>query len=298
MALTRSHIFILIACLGFGFVYVFSTLLNESGVSSFEQVFFRLSFSLLLMLIILKGKPRLPCKRDLSHFALIGFFFALLVSLGLTAVAFGTPIAVVSGLVNTQPIFTAIFAFITSKEKPSIKKSIFILAGVIGAFLVAGVSFEQTISGAVNVGVILSIAGGVSYAIYLSLKGWKQTKYAPFDSLFNTILFALPFTLTLALITSRFNANPRIVGFTLPDIYQVFLLLSFALFSTVLPYGLLNKVKANEVSPTAEGTILLLDPVLHSLFAIIFFQQFVTVLQYVGVSLILLAAAAALKFKR
>ncbi|MEM2419645.1 MAG: hypothetical protein QXL38_01505 [Candidatus Bathyarchaeia archaeon] len=55
----------------------------------------------------------------------------------------------------------------------------------------------------------------------------------------------------------------------------------FAFFCTVMPYGLLNYVKLNEISPTTEGTILLLDPVLHSLWAVLILRQRFSPIRYV-----------------
>jgi drug/metabolite transporter (DMT)-like permease len=69
----------------------------------------------------------------------------------------------------------------------------------------------------------------------------------------------------------------------------------FAAFSTVLPYASLNFVKADEVSPTTEGTTLLLSPVLGIVWGIILFGQFVAPLQYIGAALILISALIILK---
>jgi len=86
-----------------------------------------------------------------------------------------------------------------------------------------------------------------------------------------------------------------LVGAVTPDATQLLLLLSFALFSTVLPYGLLNYVKAEEVSPTTEGMLLLGDPLLHALWAMLSFGQYVSAVQYVGAVLILTSAAMNLR---
>jgi len=83
----------------------------------------------------------------------------------------------------------------------------------------------------------------------------------------------------------------------LPNSYQLALLILFASFNTALPYGLLNYVKPSEFPPTTEGTILLLDPLLHNLWAIIILQQYISPIRYLGVGLILLSAAIVLKTK-
>jgi len=81
----------------------------------------------------------------------------------------------------------------------------------------------------------------------------------------------------------------------IPNHYQLTLLIIFAVFSTVLPFGLLNYVNPSEVSPTSEGTILLLDPALHVAWAILILGQIVSIFQYLGIALILASAFAMLR---
>jgi drug/metabolite transporter (DMT)-like permease len=81
----------------------------------------------------------------------------------------------------------------------------------------------------------------------------------------------------------------------MPDAVQFLFLFFFALVSTVLPYGLLNYVKAEEISPTTEGMLLLGDPLLHTLWAMVFFGQYISMVQYVGAFLILGSAAMSLR---
>jgi drug/metabolite transporter (DMT)-like permease len=86
-----------------------------------------------------------------------------------------------------------------------------------------------------------------------------------------------------------------LVGVIGPDAAQLLLLFLFALLSTVLPYGLLNYVKVGEVSPTTEGMLLLGDPLLHTVWAMLFFGQYISAVQYVGAALILASAVISLK---
>lgn len=295
MPMKKSHFYILTASVGFSFILVFSMFLKESGFSSVEQVFLRLIIATFLLFVISKGRPGLPQKRDVPYFALLGFIFAIFLTSGLSAIVFDTPIAVSSGLVSTQPIFTVILALIARKEKMSWRKLGIILIGVTGALLLTGLSFEQIRTWQIGVGVILSIVGGALYAVYLFLKRLRQGRYGSLDLLFNTLLFAVPFTLLIGLVITVFSDNPEVTGFVQPNYLQLLFLFLFAVFSTILPYGMLNKVDPREVSPTTEGTMLLLDPVLHAFWGILIFQQFVTLLQYVGMFLVLLTAVITLR---
>jgi len=168
-----------------------------------------------------------------------------------------------------------------------------ILMGVVGVFLVSGIAAEPLPSLNIS-GIGLALLAGFLYAVYLYFKR-RKAEYTPLQGLFNTFLFAALFTLLLGKILSFFTTNTSLTGLSLPNPYQLALLILFASFSTALPYGLLNYVKPNEVSPTTEGTILLLDPLLHNLWAVLIFQQYISPIRYLGVGLILLSAAAILK---
>ena len=112
----------------------------------------------------------------------------------------------------------------------------------------------------------------------------------------NTFMVAIPFLLVFWFVLRNFVEKQSFVGVTTTlDGYQFVLLLMFALFSTILPYGLLNYIKPVEVSPTTEGLLLLGDPILHTTWATLFFQELITPIQYLGAGLILASAALNLK---
>jgi len=286
------------ATLGFSFILVFSKVLLGTGMSSLEQLLFRLSFGLVILFLVMLFKRKFGFihRRDFSFFAIIGIVYSLFTFSGLSSIAFGTPIPVAVALVYTQPIFTTIISQLTGKERVTAVKAGVILIGVLGAFLVSGLQITHL---QIGPGIVFPVLAGFFYAVYLWLKrqatGGMLREYTPYQVLFNTFLFALPSILVLGLMLRSVSTDPLFVGITTPDVYQLGLLLLFAVFSTILPYGLLNYVKVEEVSPTTEGLLLLGDPLLHSLWAILLFKQYVTVMQYVGAGLILLSAAVTLK---
>jgi len=121
--------------------------------------------------------------------------------------------------------------------------------------------------------------------------------YTPYQVLSNTFMFAIPFLLVAWSVLRNFSENSLFIGFVIPESQQLILLFFFALFSTVLPYGLLNYVKAEEVAPTTEGLLLLGDPLLHTLWAALFFEEFISKIQYAGAALILASSALNLKIR-
>lgn len=283
----------MLASFGFSFILVFSTLLKNAEVSSLQQVFFRVTLALPLIFLLIKGKFRLE-KGDLLYFVMIGFVFSAFLLSALSSIIFGCPIAVSIALIYTQPFFTAILAALSGREKITLKKLAIILVGIAGVLLASGTVTEQPSN--INIsGISFALLAGFLYATYLFFKRMRKTSYTPLQGLFNTFLLAAPCTLILGLTLRLFTTNANFIGFSMLGPYQLLLLILFAFFSTTLPYGLLNYIKPNEVSPTTEGTILLLDPFLHNLWAILIFQQYVSLIRYFGVGLILFSAAAMLK---
>lgn len=284
-----------VATFGFSFILVFSTVLRNMGVSTFEQLFFRLGFGFLILLSLMLYRRRLRFikRKDVPFFLSIGFTYALFTLCGLSAIAFDTPIPVAVALVYTQPIFTAAISQLTGRERVSRAKSLVILLGVVGAFLVSGL---QATNPQIHLGLVFPVLAGFFYAVYLWLKRQAPTKeYSPFQVLLNTFMFAIPFLMIVWFMLKNFSQNPSFVGVGVPNSLQVVVLFAFGLFSTVLPYGLLNYVKVDEVPPTTEGLLLLGDPLLHTLWATLFFGQFISETQYIGAALILASSALNLK---
>jgi len=246
-----------------------------------------------LIFVLIRGRFKLK-REDLQYFAISGLVFSCFLLSALSSIVFGCPIAVSTALIYTQPFFTAILAAFSGQEQMTPWKLMAILMGVVGVFLVSGISAEPLPSLNIS-GIGLALLAGFLYAVYLYFKRMRKAEYTPLQGLFNTFLFAALFTLLLGKILSFFTTNTSLTGLSLPNPYQLALLILFASFSTALPYGLLNYVKPNEVSPTTEGTILLLDPLLHNLWAVLIFQQYISPIRYLGVGLILLSAAAILK---
>jgi len=264
-------------------------------MSSFEQLSFRLTFSILILLLMIacQRKLRFARRSDIPFFAAIGFTYAFFALSGLSALAFDVPIAVSVALIYTQPIFTAVISFATRRERVTIASTAVVLLGVGGAFLVSGLSATNP---QINWGISFPVAAGLFYAIYLWLKRHAPTnEYSPLQVLFNTFLFAVPMLLAAWVILGNLSTEALLVGVVAPDLRQLTLLFFFALISTVLPYSLLNYVHVKDVSPTSEGLLLLGDPILHTLWAMLFFGEYISTTQYAGAAVILASAALNLR---
>lgn len=275
------------------FILIFSNLLANIGVSSLQQVFFRIILAIPPVFFLARYKSNLNL-RELIHFAPSGFVFAAFIMSGLSAVAIGTAIAVTIGLIYTQPLFTTILAAISGRERISWKHVTIIFVGVIGALLVSGI-LNGSLSSNKILGVVLALSGGVWYSVYLFLKRGVRTNLNPMQGMLGTLLFAAPSSLIIGWMLRFVTSNLAIVGFSNLNVQQFVLLLGLGLVCTALPYSTLNHVKKNLVSPTTEGTLLLLDPVFHTVWAVIFFQQFLSYIQYLGFTLIIVSAVLTMR---
>lgn len=90
MGFTKSHGLLVIASFGFSFILVFSTVLKNVEVSSLQQVFYRVTLALPLILLLIKGKFKLE-KKDLPHFILIGLIFSAFLFSALSSIVFAVP---------------------------------------------------------------------------------------------------------------------------------------------------------------------------------------------------------------
>lgn len=294
--INKSQVNVVLAALGFSFILIFSTALMESGVSVFEQLFFRVSLGLFIVFVILllRRDSKFIYMKDFSFFVTIGLIFSLFTLSGLSPMALGTPIAVAAALFYTQPIFTAILSHVTGRAKVTTRMLGVVLTGVLGAFLLTNLRIANL---RINLGILSSVLCGFFYAIYLWLKRKADTmqNYTPYQALFNTFLFAIPFMILGWFIFRNLSTEPLFTGIMIPNIQQLLLLVGFAIISTTLPYTLLNNVKVEEISPTSEGLILLGDLPLQTLWAILFFGQLVTITQFLGAALVLASAGLSMK---
>jgi len=55
-----------------------------------------------------------------------------------------------------------------------VKKLVIVLAGIFGAFLASGLTFQQITELDINLGILLALFGGFLYALYLFLKKRKS----------------------------------------------------------------------------------------------------------------------------
>jgi len=236
---------------------------------------------LFLWVIIKKDSLRLPL--PLLGLSLIaGFIFFLDLFFWHRSILYsGAGMATI--LANTQVFWVAVWGVFVFKEKLRLGFWFLIFFAFIGVVLLIGVGSEVKFSSIYLEGVIFGLLTGVIYSSYIIvLKITGQKKECPgfitlmaWISLFSSLFF------WVAMLTESDT-------FILPDILTVFILLALALVVQVLGWLLISsslpKLKASQ-----SGLILLLQPVLATIWGIIFFSEHLYWMQLVG-AVITLAA--------
>jgi|GEM_PF-859906 len=293
MAFTKSHLCVLISALSLSTVLSFSKVLKGFGISSLEQMFLKVSLGCLytLIILLLTGKFALAKKEDLGVFTLFAFSFSLFIFTALSTIALGTPIAVATALIYTQPVYTALIAHFSKEELIDAPKAGVMCIAISGVVLVTGLAEGVSLTEENTLGIIVGILAGIMYAVYLKTKRTvKKRGYQPSQMLFTTTLIAMPVIILLGLVMRLFIHNESLVGFVIPEGNEWLYVLVFGVTGLALPYGILNGVNPKDITPTSEGLLLLLDPSLNLLWSILIWHQFVSPMQYLGAILVISAA--------
>jgi drug/metabolite transporter (DMT)-like permease len=232
-----------------------------------------------------------PLKIDVKaafFFLFYGLIYASLAGSYITALAFGTPVAIAILLNYTQPVFSALFGRFLLKEKIGKFKVLLIIIAIVGVAVILEV---WSVEIRWNIGVIFALFSGFLYAafIYVGTISNKQ-EYFYLTTLFWTFLFSAIWLFPIyELIISKITQSPRIMSWTSLDIVSLSLLITLALLGTVLPYSLmLYGVK--RVPMFQSGVILLSEPLFAILLSFLLLRESLGIEVIVGAALILSSA--------
>lgn len=151
--------------LGTGPIFVKSVQANGVLVGFYRLFFAGLMLSAPAWLLKPKAEPLLPSKRGLILALLGGLVFALNISLWCTALNYTTA-STVTLLDNTAPVWVGLIGWLVLKEKQSWQYWLGLLVTIGGAGVMIGWDFLRGGS-AQTTGNLLSLASGVSYALYI-----------------------------------------------------------------------------------------------------------------------------------
>jgi drug/metabolite transporter (DMT)-like permease len=226
-------------------------------------------------------KPKI--RNNLHWLAVIGVILSLHFSTWFQSLEM-TSIAASVVLVDSSPIFTAIFSTIFLGESIRRRSWAGILIAVFGAIFLAWVDYGGIDFGALS-GDLLALSGAVFLAIYF-IGGRKFAKGMPI-TVYTSIVYLF------AAITTFFLCLPFGYDVLVFDPIEVMIFLGLAIFPTVLGHSvnnyLLTKVPAYVVSAAVLG-----EPIGATLLGAIIFTMYPAPLVWVGFFIILLGVSIVL----
>jgi len=280
---------VLLLVLSVSMVSSASILILTSTSPSLVKVFWRTLYGALFMAIIGAARGDLSALRtpkvrnNLHWLAMIGVILSLHFSTWFQSLEM-TSIAASVVLVDSSPIFTAVFSTIFLGESIRRRSWAGILVAVSGAVFLAWVDFGGIDLGALS-GDLLAVAGAVFLAIYF-IGGRKYAKGMPI-TIYTSIVYLF------AAITTLILCIPFGYDVLVFDPTEVLIFIGLAIFPTVLGHSvnnyLLTKVPAYVVSAAVLG-----EPIGATLLGALIFMVFPTPLVWVGFFIILFGVAIVL----
>ena len=238
---------------------------------------FRMLFSTLLLVPAAirnrAGEWSRVTLKDIAVSVAGGVFLAVHFATWISSLSY-TSVASATVLVNTQPVFLAVAAWIILRERLSVGEAIAIAGAVGGSAVLAGVGG----GGSELTGDGLALTGAIAMAGYMIVGRFVRRRMG-----------VLPYTVTvygsaavLLLVTSVAAGHP-LAGYPATD-YLLFV--AMAVFCTLLGHSLMNWALAY-LDATFIGTAFLGEPVIASVLAAFLFAEYPTVATVDGGAIIL-----------
>ena len=179
-------------------------------------------------------------------------------------------------LANTQVFATAVLSFLIFKERLGVTFLVAAVAAVIGVTLLVGIGSDFELTALYLRGVVFGLLTGLVYAHYLvtiKFAGQRQQSTDFIVLIAWTSLFSALFLGSSALIEG---------GVLLPpDWWTVFILFSLALVAQALGWWAIA-TSLSKIEASRSSLILLLQPVLATVWGVLFFSEHLTWMQLAG----------------
>ncbi|HOJ92448.1 MAG TPA: DMT family transporter [Dictyoglomaceae bacterium] len=268
---SRAYLLLFIAVIAMGSA---SLIIKLTSAPPLIIATYRLLISSVILLF-LNGRKIEHVKSSLPFLMISGLclgihFYSWISALFLTSVAN----AVV--LVNTSPIFIAIFSFIFEKKSPSKKFFLSFVFAILGIVLIT----KSGLTLKIGKGEILSIIGAITFAIYLYMG-----RYISDDISVSTYITSVYFISGVILLFASLFLGLPFTGYTL-DTYIKFLLL--ALVPQLIGHSLANYA-IRVLPPTSTSIVLIGETVIATIFAVIFLHESINSYQLLGMFMIIIS---------
>ena len=262
---------ILISTLGFSIYPILGKYVFSAGAGLSTVLFVRFTIAAFFFWIITiwrEGFPRLPLKTWFILWGMGGICYSLMAGLYLTSVRY-IPASLAALLLYAYPIIVTVIAVLTNQEKFSRFKLFGLLLSTFGLVLVLGVAMN----GINSLGVALALGSAFVYATYIIIG--------------NQVLQTTTPLVTITLISTSAALTYGVLGLTMSGTtwnlaWNTWLGIGgIAFFSTIIAMlTFFNGMKL--IGATSASIISTLEPVMTVIFAVIFLDEHITILQAAG----------------
>jgi len=276
------YIFVITSAILWGIISIFVGNLSNNGFTSIQIVTIRVSIAAIILSIFTAFKDIKLFKigfKDFHYFigtgilSIVFFNWCYFTSLKLTSVSISAV------LLYTAPAFVTLISRLLFKENISKKKVFSLILTFIGCIFVSG--FLESINTKISIiGLAVGLGAGLGYALYSIFSKLALKRYNPITITLYTFIFA-----AIGLIPLGGYSNITEV------LYNKSLLISsleLALFSTVIPFYLYT-FGLSYIDSTKASIIATIEPVVASLIGIFYFKETLSVLQIIGIILVVSA---------
>ncbi len=271
----KGVVLILLAAFCWSFIGPFSSLAMLGDVSPLEVSFWRCLLSgimLLCMAFFSKQKWNYQ-KADIPF--LLGW---AILGAGLSFIAYSQAVyllgnGLASILLYTAPLWICLISFLLYKTRPSARQFFALFIGFLGIVSLCWPSEVMSLS---YRAVVWGILSGIGYGLQYFFNNSRLKKHSLMWNL------SLVWLIASLLILSC-------VDFASKSAFVWFNLIGLSLISTILAYSFWS-LSLRYLSPLVVSIIALLEPLLATLWGVLFFNEGFSFLGYMGAALILFAA--------
>ncbi len=283
----RALLVLAFGALCISFAAIFVKVLGRDVLGPTAIGFWRTIFGAAILfgwVIVKGGSLKMPA--SIVGFSLVaGFVFFLDLFFWHRSIVFaGAGMATI--LANTQVFFVSVVGYLLFKERLSLLFVVAVVAAFGGVVLLIGVGSDVEFSTVYVNGVVFGLLTGIVYGTYLlTLKKAGHRPDCP--SMLTVIAWTSLFTAFFCGVSMLIESDPYIP----PDLYSVLILFALALVAQAVGWYVISRTLP-KLRASQSALILLLQPVLATVWGVIFFAEHLTLLQIVGAAITLMAIYA------
>lgn len=275
----KGYICAVIAAASYGMIPVFTLPLYNGGMDTFSVLFFRylVAVPILALMMFARGRSFRVNSRELVNLLLVGTLMVIS-SISLFMSYRYMNVGIASTLLFIYPIFVALIMFMLYKEKISKGTVACMGLALVGIALLYqggdGASLDST-------GIFFVIVSAIAYAAYVvGVNQGSLKNMPPLQLTFYILVFSLVF----------FGLSVWIRGsVTTPSTWiQWSNIFALALIPTAISFLCTTKA-VKYIGATPTSILGALEPVTAIIFSVVLFDEVMTVREYIGVEIILVA---------